>query len=49
MTYKSAGFYLDKNHPAAKLSEFNAPTDENEQRTRAAYAFLVAAKKLKNR
>lgn len=44
------GFFLDANHPATKLSEFSAPDDNvTDQNARAAYAHIVAAKKLQNR
>lgn len=44
------GFFLDVNHPATKLFEFSAP-DENvtDQNAQAAYANIVAAKKLQTR
>lgn len=41
---------MDVNHPATKLFEFSAPDDNvTDQNARAAYANIVAAKKLQNR
>ncbi|KAJ6637377.1 Chorion peroxidase [Pseudolycoriella hygida] len=43
------GFFLDINHPATKLFEFSAPDDNiTHQNAKAAYANIVAAKKLQN-
>lgn len=41
--------FLPKDHPGAKLSEFSASTDVDQDSAKAAYAALVAAKKLKHR
>jgi len=43
------GIYLPENHPGAKLSQFGLSTSDNlRNNTKAAYAAIVTAKKLKN-
>lgn len=47
---KPTGLILPSNHPGAKLSEFSSPiSDDYENSTKAAYAAIFTAKKLKNR
>lgn len=42
------GIFLPSDHPGAKLSSFGAPTEDDNDNERGAYAALIAAKKLKN-
>lgn len=43
------GIVLEQNHPGSLLSQFSAPVEEVAQRSKAAYATLVAAKRLRQR
>lgn len=48
--FQSIGLILPNNHPGTKLSEFSSPiSDDYENSTKAAYAAIFTAKKLKNR
>lgn len=45
----AAGLVLPDDHPGAQLSRFSATIDGFEDKEKAAYAFLIAAKELSQR